>query len=220
MKSYALLGKPTAKSPIDYGLEWTTPVRLNRVVIKYASLEGRVYQPAPARQELQYWDGSEWVRITNNLTIDYTKESAFAEYERSGYVNWTYRFNPVSTTRIRVLATGVEQNGNWDAWCAARDIRAFYRKGSQPISASGHTNQAIRVVGSKPGAQEVVDEARINLVSSRFGARISNRQDASVVWPRPRMLDKVVVSLSQQVATGGQNHLTNGRSPNRQSIPP
>jgi hypothetical protein len=210
MKSYALLGKPTAKSPIDYGLEWTTPVRLNRVVIKYASLEGRVYQPAPDRQELQYWDGSEWVRITNNLTIDYTKESAFAEYERSGYVNWTYRFNPVSTTRIRVLATGVEQNGNWDAWCAARDIRAFYRKGSQPISAPGHTNQAVRVVGSKPGAQKVVDEARVNLVSNRFGARISTRQDASVEWPRPRMIDRVIVSLPHAVAANGQNPPTNG----------
>ena len=209
-KSFALLGKPTAQSPIDYGLEWPTPVRVNQVQIKYASLEGRAYQPALDRQQLQFWNGSKWVSLQSDLTVDYSRESVFAHYEKSGYVKWTYRFKPVSTSRIRVLATASEQQSNWDAWCAARDIQAFYRKGSHPIGAPGHTNQAVRVVGSKPGAQKVVDEARINLVSSRFGARISTRQDASVFWPRPRMIDRVIVSLPHAVAANGQSPLTNG----------
>ena len=60
-KSFALLGKPTAKSPIDYGLEWPTPVRLNQVEINYAALEGRVLHPALGRQDPQCWKGGQWV---------------------------------------------------------------------------------------------------------------------------------------------------------------
>jgi|GEM_PF-1836675 len=213
-KSFALLGKPTAKTPIDYGLEWPTPVRLNQLEIKYASLEGRTYEPALNGQQLQYWNGGKWITLQSDLTVDYSRESIFARYEQSGYVKWTYRFNPVTTSRIRVLATGAEQQGNWDAWCAARDIRAFYQNNSKLSGFSSHSSQSVRVIGRKPHVQERVDEATIDLASSRFGARISTRQDATAVWPRPRMLDKVIVSLSHTATANAQDRLANGTQSN------
>lgn len=213
-KSFALLGKPTAKSPIDYGLEWPAPVRLNQVEIKYAALEGRTYEPALNGQQLQFWSAGKWITLHTDLTVDYSRESAFASYEQSGYVKWTYRFNPVSTSRIRVFAAGVEQQGNWDAWCAARDMRAFYQKNSKLSGSSSHANQSVRVVGRKPHLQESVGEANINLASSRFGARISTRKYATVFWPRPQMLNKVLVFLSHPATANAQNHFTNGTHSN------
>ena len=213
-KSFALLGKPAAKSPIDYGLEWPAPVRVNRVEIKYASLEGRAYEPALNRQQLQYWNGSQWVRLRNDLTADYSRGSVFAKYEQSGYVEWTYRFNPVKTSRIRVLVTGAEQHGNWDGWCAARDMKAFYYQDKHPVDTSDHANPAIRVVGRKQRAHTTINEAMVNLASSRFGARISTKDNTSIFWPRPTMVDKVIVSLSDAGKADSQNNLTDRSHPN------
>jgi hypothetical protein len=213
-KSFALLGKPTTSSPIDYGLEWPTPVPVNRVVIKYASLEGRAYQPALDHQELQYWDGSNWVKVRNTLTVDYSRQAALARYQQSGYVEWTYQFSPITTSRIRVLVSDAEQHGNWDGWCAARDMRASYKQNKHPVETSDHANPAIRVVGRKHRAKTVVNEAMVNLASDRFGARITTKNNPSVLWPRPMMIDKVVVSLSNAGKPDGQNNLTNRSHPN------
>src|SRR5271154_6504920 len=51
---YEVLCSGPEHDPCDAGMEWKYPVRLDRLRITYASLFGRVYQPAIAGQEAEY----------------------------------------------------------------------------------------------------------------------------------------------------------------------
>jgi hypothetical protein len=195
-KSFALLGRPGFDSPIDFGLEWPAPTRLNRAIIKFASLDGIAYQPALERQELQYWDGKGWLPLRSELTVDYSSEAVFAQYQRSGYVTWTYKFPSVTASRIRVLVQGSDQGRQWDSWCAARDFRALF-DASEPFAPSElSTPRIVHIVGRHTQPESTADEASINLASLRFGAQVSASGPVSITWPRPRMVNKVVVYSS------------------------
>lgn len=192
-KSFALLGRPSFDTPIDFGLEWPSPTRLNRLIIKFASLDGIAYQPALERQELQYWGGKGWLPLRTELTVDYASEAVFAQYQRSGYVTWNYKFPPVTTSRLRVLVQGSAQSRRWDSWCAARDFRALF-DGSQQLAATERsTPQVVHIVGRPTEPERTTEEAGVNLASLRFGTQVSTRGPVNITWPQPKMLNKFVV---------------------------
>src|SRR5436190_15034652 len=91
--------------PCDVGLQWSEPRKLSELVVDYATLQGRAYEPAVAGQTPQYWRGGAWQSIPTNIEIDYRRQAEFAALQGSGTAHWTYSFSPVQTTRIRLLLT-------------------------------------------------------------------------------------------------------------------
>jgi hypothetical protein len=91
--------------PKDIGVEWSEPVSVGSLEIEYYNA---TYGPTDAGQELQAWDGEDWYPIQAQITRDETG------------ANWTYAFEPVETTRLRVFITEFAQ-----ARTAVAELRIF-----------------------------------------------------------------------------------------------
>ena len=83
-------GEYTNTLPKDFGMKWDNPVTVGNFQIDYVSDH---YGPTMAGQQLQAWDGEDWYTIEAQITKD--EEGA----------KWNYAFEPVETTRLRVLIT-------------------------------------------------------------------------------------------------------------------
>jgi hypothetical protein len=110
-QTYELLCTGAQNDPCDIGLEWDTAQSIGELVMDYATLAGRAYEPSTAGQRLEYWTGAGWRSIPAAIEIDYRNQTEFAPLQGSGTARWTYRFGAVRTTRLRVLFT---QPGNLD----------------------------------------------------------------------------------------------------------
>ncbi len=95
----------TSDLPKDLGVEWSDPVKVGCFQIDYYNAQ---YGPTDSGQQLQGWDGEDWYPIEAEITKDETG------------ANWTYVFEPIETTRIRVFIT--EFNGGRTA---VREMRVF-----------------------------------------------------------------------------------------------
>ena len=80
----------TSDLPKDMGMEWPLAVSVGCFEIDYYNA---AYAPADDGHQLQAWDGEDWYPIEAKVT----KDEAGA--------NWTYAFDAVETTRVRVLIT-------------------------------------------------------------------------------------------------------------------
>src|SRR5271169_6109610 len=73
-QTYELLCTGAQSDPCDIGLEWDPPQSTGELVIDYATLGGRAYEPSAAGQRLEYWDGSDWRSIPAAIEIDYRNQ--------------------------------------------------------------------------------------------------------------------------------------------------
>ncbi len=104
-QTYELLCTTAPSDPCDIGLEWDSAQSAGELVIDFATLGGRAYEPSTAGQRLEYWTGSAWRVVPAAIEIDYRKQNDLALLQGSGTARWTYRFALVHTTRLRVLFT-------------------------------------------------------------------------------------------------------------------
>jgi hypothetical protein len=93
MRSYWLV-RPESL-PADLGIEWPQPQKISCVVVRY--FDGKMVRgPAVARTQqwaqLEYWDGREWRDLNAQL---FGQETSTVRYV----------FEPVTTTRVRLLFT-------------------------------------------------------------------------------------------------------------------
>ncbi|MBI3665475.1 MAG: hypothetical protein HY236_04495 [Acidobacteria bacterium] len=182
-QTYEVLCAGPHNDPCDAGLEWKEPQTFGELQIDYATLFGRAYQPAFAGQALQFWAGTAWQDLPAVIEIDYRKQAEFAPLQGSGAVRWTYRFAPVSTTRLRVLLSQPENADPGHRVYAVREIQAAQGTGAA-------VTPGIRVLGAlasipawlEPGGNMAVPEA---------GARIVPGRAAEIRWPRRMLVNHV-----------------------------
>jgi hypothetical protein len=175
-QTYELLCTGAQNDPCDIGLEWDSAQSLGKLVIDYATLGGRAYEPSAAGQRLEYWTGSDWHSIPAGIEIDYRNQAEFALLQGSGTARWTYRFAPVRTTRLRVLLTQPRNLDPGHRCYAVREMRA----GAGPAES---VTTGFRVLGALPSRPAWL-EPGANLAVPEAGARISLGMQAEVDWPR------------------------------------
>jgi hypothetical protein len=175
-QTYELLCTGAQNDPCNIGLEWDTAQSIGELVMDYATLAGRAYEPSTAGQRLEYWTGSGWRSIPAAIEIDYRNQTEFAPLQGSGTARWTYRFVAVRATRLRVLFT---QPGNLDPGhrCyAVREVRAG-------AGSTGSIAAGFRVLGALASLPAWL-ETGANLAVPEAGAQISLGRQAEVHWPR------------------------------------
>jgi len=77
------------ETPKDLGVEWNRAVRISQVWIEHYD---KNYRPALDGQDLQYWDGKQWVSIDDRVAGTDTRL-------------WVHTFEPITTTRVRIFIT-------------------------------------------------------------------------------------------------------------------
>jgi hypothetical protein len=184
-QTYELLCTGAQNDPCDFGLEWESEESVGELVIDYATLGGRAYEPSAAGQRLEYWTGSAWRSIPAAIEIDYRNQAEFALLQGSGTARWTYRFAPVHTTRLRVLLTQPRNLDPGHRCYAVREMRAS-------AGSAGSITAGFRVLGALASLPAWL-EAGANLVVPAAGAQISLGKQAEVHWPRRLLVDCVNV---------------------------
>ena len=184
-ETYELLCTGVQNDPCDIGLEWDTAQSIGALVLDYATLAGRAYEPSAAGQRLEYWTGSTWRFVPAAIEIDYRNQAEFAPLQGSGTARWTYRFAPVRTTRIRLLLT---QPSNLDPGHRCYAVREMHASaGSNNPLAAG-----FRILGALP-AMPAWLEPGANLAVPEAGAQISLGKQAEVRWLRRVLVNCVDV---------------------------
>jgi len=95
METYAAVTSAASHAtelPKDLGIEWSSPRTVSQVRVYHYDNN---YRPAFDGQDLQQWDGEQWVSIDDEVTGEDTP-------------NWVHTFEPVTTTRIRLLITAFD----------------------------------------------------------------------------------------------------------------
>ncbi len=187
-QTYELLCTTAPSDPCDIGLEWDSAQSAGELVIDFATLGGRAYEPSTAGQRLEYWTGSAWRVVPAAIEIDYRKQNDLALLQGSGTARWTYRFALVHTTRLRVLFTQPANVDPGHRCFAVREIHA----------ASGSTRWGVpgfRVLGALAGKPAWLDPDA-NLAVPEAGAEISFGKMAEIRWPRRFLVNCVRVEPS------------------------
>ncbi len=101
--TYELL-RPTAagQDPCDLGLQWPHPVRIGSVIVEFASLGGRSFEPDPRATRVEVWEEGRWKPVRADVLIDTSRVGEIAPIQIRGNVRWTFRFEPVDASRVRV----------------------------------------------------------------------------------------------------------------------
>jgi hypothetical protein len=191
---YEVLCTGPEHDPCDAGMEWTTPVRLDRLKITYASLYGRVYQPSPAGQAAEYWDGAAWRSLETSIHIDDSKRAQFAEVQQFGSVTWEYSFTSVTTTRIRVRLFEPENPDSGHRCYAIRRIEAD-ANGAPAEAAIAFTLREPLMSGLSSAAPEWLRDGN-NLADPASGVVLKN---AELHWPKPLLMNSVKLPHAQPV---------------------
>lgn len=137
----------TSDLPKDIGMEWTSPVELGAVEVVYFDHN---YGPTTEGQQLQAWDGEDWYPVEAQISKRPVGESSYGTPIEA----WTYSFEPIETTRIRVLITEFVQ-----ARTAVREFRVF-EEVAEPqerevrVPYSTHDMAAMDLTGD--GTQEII----------------------------------------------------------------
>jgi hypothetical protein len=184
-QTYELLCTGAQADPCDVGLEWDSPQLIGKLVVDYATLGGRAYEPATAGQRVEYWTGSVWRAIPASVEIDYRNQAEFALLQGSGTARWTYQFSPVRTTRLRVLLTGPGNLDPGHRCYAVREMRAA-------AGPTDFTTPGFHVLGRLPAIPTWLERGA-NLAVPEAGAQVSLGKTAEIQWPRSLMVNRVDV---------------------------
>ncbi len=182
-ETYELLCTVAQNDPCDIGLEWDSPQPVGKLVMDYATLAGRAYEPSAAGQRLEYWTGSDWHAIPAAIEIDYRKQTEFALLQGSGTARWTYQFPVVRTSRIRVLLTQPANLDPGHRCYAIREIRA-------EAGSAGSGRPGFRVLGALPPTPAWLASGA-NLAVPEAGAQISLGKQSEIRWPRRLLVNRI-----------------------------
>ncbi len=109
LESYSAVGSsaPHATAlPKDLGVEWAEPMTVSEAWFWHYSPQ---YLPAEDGHDIQYWDGEDWVSVDDEL-------------RQVDDATWVHSFEPVTTTRLRLLVTAFSQSRT-----AIREMAMFAR---------------------------------------------------------------------------------------------
>jgi hypothetical protein len=187
-ETYEVLCTGAQADPCDIGLEWDSLQSVGKLIIDYATLSGRAYEPFAVGQRLEFWTGSAWHSIPVNIEIDYRNQAEFALLQGAGTARWTYRFPPVRTTQIRVVLTQPANLDPGHRCYAVREIRAT-------PNATSQVAPGFRVFGALPTMPAWL-ESGANLAVTEAGARVSLGKEADVQWPRSLLVNRVDVDTA------------------------
>ncbi len=189
-KTFSVLTPEKGDSELAVGLEWESPVKINGLEVLYATLNGTAYDPLPEFQSLQYRDGNQWHLLDSTIRIDYRQEGKFAPYQKSGLVSWNYRFEPVDARGIRLALNKTTSRVPWHQRYVIREIKPYF--------STARIEERAKVTVVKMPEPPEPDESLINWGSVEQGATRSQDAKGSLVsWPRPKLVDEVVLPLKE-----------------------
>ncbi|NLH99777.1 MAG: hypothetical protein GX446_09845, partial [Chthonomonadales bacterium] len=184
-RTYELLRVGSAQDPADFGLEWTTPVRVGTIRADFASLGGRSFEPDPRATRIEVWHSGGWRPVRADLTVDTTRAGEIAPLQMRGTVRWVFRFTPVMTTRVRVYA-GAPAHRDLAYQCIALvELSARSDGVAQP---SGR----LEVIGNRSDHPRAL-EPGANLAVPEAGAIALSGHPWTMAWRRPVLVSSVSV---------------------------
>ncbi len=147
----------TSELPKDLGVEWSDPVQVGCFQIDYYDAS---YAPTDAGQQLQGWDGEDWYPIAAEIEKDETG------------ANWTYTFEPIETTRIRVFITEFNPSRT-----AIAEMRIFPERATRQ-------EQQYRVPFGTNGlaAFDVDGDGQVEILAATGTSVKCLKADGSLVW--------------------------------------
>jgi hypothetical protein len=196
---YEVLCSGPEHDPCDAGLEWKSPQRVDRLTVSYASLFGRIYEPAFAGQQAEYWDGTAWQSLHASIHIDDTNRAIYAPVQQFGSVTWEYVFKPVTTTRLRVRLFQPENPDSGHRCYAVRRIQAGLGGSSSPkgsASMPGHPS----ISGLASAMPDWLHDGG-NLSADASGVVMTRGKAAELHWPKPLLMNQVTIRPMQDVAS-------------------
>ncbi len=174
--------------PKDFGMEWDNPMQVGNFQIDYVS---RAYGPTMAGQQLQAWDGEDWYPIEAEITT--TEDGA----------KWNYVFQPVETTRLRVLIT--EFDGARSAVCEMR----FFSEHATPRI----VEYRVPFRTTALAAYDVTGDGRAELVAAIGNSIKCIAGDGKLLWHKDLDCRPLCVDASDldgdgkgEVVAGGYDH--------------
>jgi hypothetical protein len=195
--TYEVLCSGPAHDPCDAGLEWKSPTRVDRLRIVYASLFGRIYEPALTGQVAEYWDGVAWQSLHASVHLDATKRAEFAAVQQFGSVTWLYDFKPVATTRVRVRLFQPENPDSGHRCYAIRQIEAEFA-GTGSLDRETSMPPGLSISGLVSAMPDWLRDSG-NLAAAGSGVVIAPGKSAELHWPKPRLMNHVQILAGQKL---------------------
>lgn len=183
---YELFNLAYDQDPVAFGLVFPTPQRIGEARFGFASLGGRVYEPAPESAFLEVLVEGAWRKVPAQKTRDYTGIRELAPCQGRGTARWSFRFAPrtVEGVRLRADAPAHPDPGY-------RCLALAVMEASLP--ATGDSPREEPVIGHAPN--DAPDHLRngANLLAKETGAQRHRKGGAvEVLWPRPMVVNRIV----------------------------
>ncbi|MBM3889801.1 MAG: hypothetical protein FJ388_11845, partial [Verrucomicrobia bacterium] len=195
-----VFGVPTGQ---DFGLETDAPKRINRLVVRYATLHAQFLHPKPQGAAVEIWRDGQWRRVTCDARIDYARWRDLAPLQMCGSVEWTHRFAPVETTRVRLVVKDCELVRRWCGHLnyrgvVVRDLAAKFEPERDDAGLpSGKVIESAKPTLPAPVASP--DGER--LTDAVYRPSVSQQGDGfEIGWPRRRMVNALRVRPGSEAA--------------------
>lgn len=137
--------------PKDLGVEWDTPQTVSQVRVSFYS---PAYAPALNGQSLEYWDGQDWQKV-RELPDSITG------------ADWVWTFDPLTTTRVRLLITRFSQLRPAVRTFAVFATPVVPREATVRVSEGGLRPVLVAQGPDQPPALAVAAGKRLELLSAR-----------------------------------------------------
>ncbi len=184
-ETYEILRQTAHQDPADFGLVWDQPVTVGKLVVRFASLGGRSFEPDPRAARVEVWEGSRWRPVVADLEIDTTRVGELAPAQMRGSVQWTYRFHPRTTPRIRLYCPAPAHRDLGYQCIAVADLTASPDGATDPRGTLHRVGPSLEPPAClKTGGNLAVKEA---------GATVTPGNPWRVSWIRPMMVSRVRV---------------------------
>ncbi len=180
----------TSDLPKDLGVEWSEPVEVGCFQIDYYNAQ---YAPADDGHQLQAWDADseDWYAIQAEVSKD--KRGA----------NWTYTFEPIETSRLRVFITKFNPSRT-----AVREMRIF------PEPAMPQAREYRVPFGTNGlAALDVDGDGQVEILAAVSNFVKCLKADGSVVWQVELEKEAMCIDAYDldndgkgEVVVGGKDH--------------
>lgn len=184
---YELFNLAYEQDPVAFGLLFSEPQRIGAARFGFASLGGRVYEPAPESATLEVLEEGRWRTVSARRTRDYTRVGELAPFQERGTALWSFRFPPRTVRGVRLRADA-PAHPDPGYRCLALAVVEATLPGPE---ADGEP--APPLIGHDPSDADEHLRSGANLLAKETGVMRTRKGEAvEVAWPRPMVVNRIV----------------------------